>query len=65
VRPGIVGLWQICRSRKPGLDFQEWIRFDIQYTERQSWRLDLWIIWRAVLLIALRRKPKSEVVVSE
>ena len=62
VRPGIVGLWQVCRSRKPGLDFQEWIRYDIQYTERQCWRLDLWIIWRSALLVLLHRKPKDEAV---
>ena len=44
VRPGITGLWQVSRTRQPGLDFQEWIRFDVEYVERASWRLDLLII---------------------
>ncbi len=60
VRPGIAGLWQVCRTRAPGLDFQEWIRFDVEYVRRQSWRLDLWIIWRAVLLLLLQRKPDPQ-----
>jgi len=49
VRPGITGLWQIKRTRKEGEDFQEWIRYDIEYVERASLRLDLWIIWRTIL----------------
>ncbi|MEX0885582.1 MAG: sugar transferase [Phycisphaeraceae bacterium] len=44
VRPGITGLWQVRRSREPELDFQEWIRYDIEYVENLSWRLDLQII---------------------
>ncbi len=44
VRPGITGLWQVRRSREPGLDFQEWIRYDIEYVETMSWRTDLRII---------------------
>ena len=44
VRPGITGLWQVSRTRQAGLDFQEWIRFDVEYVERANWRLDLLII---------------------
>ncbi len=51
VRPGITGLWQISRTRAEGADFQEWIRYDIQYVERQSLLLDVWIIWRTLLLV--------------
>ena len=59
VRPGITGLWQVRRTRAKGLDFQEWIRFDIEYVERMSWRLDLEIIWktfRIVLRGLIRRR---------
>lgn len=52
VRPGITGMWQVRRSRAQGLDFQEWIRYDIEYVERMSWRLDMWIIWRTILQMA-------------
>jgi lipopolysaccharide/colanic/teichoic acid biosynthesis glycosyltransferase len=45
VRPGITGLWQVRRTRRKGLDFQEWIRFDIEYVENASWSMDLKILW--------------------
>lgn len=51
VRPGITGLWQVSRTRKAGADFQEWIKYDIEYVERHSLRLDLWIVWRTVVMI--------------
>lgn len=51
VRPGITGLWQVMRSRQRGLDFQEWIRYDIEYVEQGGFLLDMWIIWRTVLNI--------------
>ncbi len=51
VRPGITGLWQVMRSREHGLDFQEWIRYDIEYVENMSWKLDLWIICQTILTI--------------
>lgn len=45
VRPGVTGLWQVKRSREPGKDFQEWIRYDIHYVENASWKTDLSILW--------------------
>ena len=45
VRPGITGLWQVKRSREPGKDFQEWIRYDIRYVENASWKMDMYILW--------------------
>ena len=52
VRPGITGLWQVMRTRQIGQDFQEWIRYDIEYVENAGWRLDLWIIYRTCLVLA-------------
>jgi lipopolysaccharide/colanic/teichoic acid biosynthesis glycosyltransferase len=46
VRPGITGLWQVNRTRRPFRDFQEWIYYDTQYVEQLSPRMDLWICWR-------------------
>jgi lipopolysaccharide/colanic/teichoic acid biosynthesis glycosyltransferase len=46
VRPGITGLWQVSRTRRAGTDFQEWIKFDIEYVERRSFWLDLVIIYK-------------------
>ncbi|MGP1271839.1 MAG: sugar transferase [Phycisphaerales bacterium] len=44
VRPGITGLWQVSSERKPQTDFQEWIRYDLEYVQTNSWRLDLAIM---------------------
>ncbi len=46
VRPGITGLWQVERTREPLTDFQEWIRYDLEYIKHQSFGRDLWIILR-------------------
>jgi len=51
VRPGVTGLWQIRRTREPQTDFQEWIRYDLQYVQHRSWRLDLLIILKTVTKI--------------
>jgi lipopolysaccharide/colanic/teichoic acid biosynthesis glycosyltransferase len=51
VRPGITGLWQVKRTRRQGLDFQEWIKFDIQYVERQSLLLDMRILWETFVVV--------------
>lgn len=51
VRPGITGLWQVCRTRRAGFDFQEWIKYDIEYVENASWMLDMKIIWKTIVLL--------------
>ncbi len=48
VRPGITGLWQVKRTRRAGSDFQEWIRYDLEYVEKRSLWMDLHIIWQTV-----------------
>ncbi len=58
VRPGITGLWQVKRTRTAGTDFQEWIRYDIEYVERRSFWFDISIIARTALMI-LRRFTRS------
>lgn len=51
VRPGVTGLWQVRRTRLRGLDFQEWIKYDIEYVEKMSWPLDIKIMLATVRLI--------------
>jgi lipopolysaccharide/colanic/teichoic acid biosynthesis glycosyltransferase len=46
VRPGITGLWQVCRTRKTGSDFQEWVHYDSLYVRHLSLKLDMWICWK-------------------
>jgi len=49
VRPGMTGLWQLNRTRSPGLDFQEWIRFDTEYVEKCNTYFDMKILILTVL----------------
>ena len=51
VRPGITGLWQVCRTRSQGADFQEWVYYDKLYVTKMGAVLDLWICWRTALYI--------------
>lgn len=51
VRPGITGLWQICRTRNPMKDFQEWIHYDTEYVRNLSLRIDLRICWQTVKIL--------------
>jgi lipopolysaccharide/colanic/teichoic acid biosynthesis glycosyltransferase len=46
VKPGITGLWQV--SGRSNLTMQEMISLDIEYVERRSVRLNLWIIMRTL-----------------
>jgi lipopolysaccharide/colanic/teichoic acid biosynthesis glycosyltransferase len=53
VRAGVTGLWQVCRTRRPGLDFQEWIKFDLQYVQNPGWRTDLSIIFKTIKILLI------------
>jgi len=44
VKPGITGLWQVCG--RASTTFEEQVRLDLRYSERQSLLLYLWIILR-------------------
>ncbi len=57
VRPGITGLWQVSRTRQADLDFQEWIRYDLEYVQNTSWRMDLWIIGQTIADMISRSQP--------
>ena len=56
VRPGITGLWQIRRTRAPGEDFQEWIRYDIEYVRRANFWFDLAVCIRTAWVLLLGRR---------
>jgi lipopolysaccharide/colanic/teichoic acid biosynthesis glycosyltransferase len=43
VRPGLTGLWQV--KGRADVDFDERVELDIEYIERQGWRLDLTILY--------------------
>lgn len=49
VRPGITGLWQICRDRRCDADFHQWIFYDITYVRNFSLWLDAKILLHTIL----------------
>jgi lipopolysaccharide/colanic/teichoic acid biosynthesis glycosyltransferase len=46
VLPGLTGLWQV--SGRSNLPFEDMVRLDLEYIERRSFGLDLWILARTV-----------------
>jgi lipopolysaccharide/colanic/teichoic acid biosynthesis glycosyltransferase len=44
VRPGITGLWQLCRHERDAGDFHQWIYYDMLYVRHMSFWLDLKIL---------------------
>lgn len=55
VRPGITGLWQLRRTRTPGEDFQEWIKYDVEYVRTASTLLDLKVVFLTAFQILGRQ----------
>jgi lipopolysaccharide/colanic/teichoic acid biosynthesis glycosyltransferase len=45
-KPGITGLWQV--SGKNRLSFKDMIRLDIQYAQKISLGIDLWILFKTI-----------------
>lgn len=54
VRPGISGLWQICRQQREAGDFHQWIHYDMLYVRHLSLWLDIKIVLFTLLTLAGR-----------
>jgi lipopolysaccharide/colanic/teichoic acid biosynthesis glycosyltransferase len=54
VRPGVTGLWQICRKDRSSGDFHQWIEYDLLYVQQVSPWLDLKILLATVFTLAGR-----------
>src|SRR5262245_22311695 len=52
VRPGLTCLWQIMRRSRIG--FEEWMRLDLEYIQRRSFRLDFRILLRTIPAVISR-----------
>ncbi len=71
VRPGITGLWQVCRHERAAGDFHQWIHYDILYVRHLSALLDAKIVlftfltlagrWSVPLRWLVREEPLSSV----
>jgi lipopolysaccharide/colanic/teichoic acid biosynthesis glycosyltransferase len=51
VRPGITGLWQVCRHDRAAGDFHQWIEYDLLYVQNLSMWLDLKILGATALTL--------------
>ncbi len=51
VRPGITGLWQVCRHDRGVGDFHQWIHYDLLYVEHMSAGVDLKIVLATILTL--------------
>jgi exopolysaccharide biosynthesis polyprenyl glycosylphosphotransferase len=50
VKPGLTCLWQIS-GRNDVRDFKDWVRLDLEYIDRWSLWLDIWILWRTLPVV--------------
>src|SRR5262249_26970173 len=55
VRPGITGLWQVCRHDRSEGDFHQWIEYDLAYVQHMSLWLDLKIFVATALTLGGKR----------
>lgn len=55
VRPGITGLWQVCRHDRKAGDFHQWIYYDLLYVRHVSPLLDLKIVLATIFTLGGRR----------
>ena len=51
VRPGITGLWQVCRHERATGDFHQWIYYDLLYVRHMSPWVDLKILFATVITL--------------
>ncbi len=51
VRPGITGLWQVCRRDRTSGDFHQWIHYDLLYVRHASFAVDARIFAATVLTL--------------
>jgi lipopolysaccharide/colanic/teichoic acid biosynthesis glycosyltransferase len=51
VRPGMTGLWQVCRQDREAGDFHQWIEYDLLYVRHISVWLDVKILAATLLTL--------------
>lgn len=59
IKPGATGLAQISQIRNPELAFEEEIKYDLFYVENWSAWLDVYIIFKTLVLLITKR-PKAD-----
>ncbi len=57
VKGGLLCLWQIQKDRN-SLSFDEWVKLDLEYIEKQSFWLDMKIIFKGAYMVVFDRSGK-------
>lgn len=65
VRPGITGLWQICRHDRDAGDFHQWIYYDTLYVRHLSFMTDLRILLATILTLGGRFSVPLRTIISD
>ncbi len=63
VRPGITGLWQVCRRDRASGDFHQWIHYDLLYVRHVSFAVDVRILVATIVTLGGRRPVAIERIV--
>lgn len=63
VRPGITGLWQICRHDRDQGDFHQWIHYDLAYVREISVWLDVKILCYTIISAGGKKSVPMEKVI--
>ena len=56
VLPGITGLAQV--QGRNNLSWRNKFRYDVFYTKKMNWKLDLYILYKSIKVVALRENFK-------
>ena len=54
VRPGLTGMWQVCRHDRANGDFHQWIQYDLLYVRHVSFAVDVRIFAATLLTLGGR-----------
>jgi lipopolysaccharide/colanic/teichoic acid biosynthesis glycosyltransferase len=53
MKPGITGLWQV--SGRNSIPFEQWMELDLEYVDHWSWREDMRILLKTIVVLLQRR----------
>ena len=62
VRPGITGLWQVCRRDRALGDFHQWIQYDLLYVHHMSLLVDAKILLATFTTLGGKRPVSVELI---
>jgi lipopolysaccharide/colanic/teichoic acid biosynthesis glycosyltransferase len=65
VRPGMTGLWQVCRRDRESGDFHQWIYYDLMYVRHVSLLVDLRILVATILTLGGRYPVRMQTIIRD